>query len=316
MQFIRKQIWRVLKILGVCDILGDSLFCRIQYFLWTGRILHLTHPKGFNEKVQWLKLNYRNPLQTVCADKWAVRDFVAKRIGENYLAKCIGVYDDVEEIHFDSLPEQFVLKATHGSGWNIICTDKATLDWDKAKSRMKRWLKSDFSRNGREWQYHAIKPQLICEEFLFDPSCPTLRDYKLLTFRGDTKYIWVDFVLPDNGKRSEVYSEVSYSKPKVCGGGRYRNFYNCEWTFQKGKGCLWPSVKTDLVSRPACLPEMISLARKLAHDFPQCRVDFYVIGGCRIVFGELTFTSGNGCNEFYPHSFDVELGSYLDLSCI
>ena len=115
-----KKIWAVAWRLRLLEILSDALFSRWQYWLMTGKRLRLDPPVDFNEKLQWLKLHYRNPLMVTCADKWAVREFVKERIGEKYLAECIGVYDDVDKIPYAELPRQFVLKATHGSGWNIL----------------------------------------------------------------------------------------------------------------------------------------------------------------------------------------------------
>lgn len=318
MSKIIQKFWSASRIVGLTNIISDDIFCRLQYYAMTGKRLKLDSPIDFNEKLQWLKLHYRNPLMVTCADKWAVREYVKKKIGEKYLAECIGVYDDVEKMPFESLPQQFVLKATHGSGWNIICPDKSKIDWALAKSKMRKWLKSDFSRNGREWQYHEIKPQIICEKFLIDPETPVLRDYKLFTFRGDTKYIWVDFTMNADGSLDTgVEQEVGYSNPKVAKGClRYRNIYDPNWSFMPDRGSLYPCKETLAIEKPECLDEMLEVAKKLASDFPQCRVDMYVLGGKRIVFGELTFTGGNGCNAFYPQSFNDELGSYIDLDSI
>ena len=314
MSKIAQKTWSLARLAGLTKLLSDEAFCSLQYRAMTGKRLRLDPPVDFNEKLQWLKLHYRNPLMVTCADKWAVREFIKERIGEKYLAECIGVYDDVEKIPFELLPQQFVLKATHGSGWNIICPDKAKIDWNLAKKKMRKWLKSDFSKNGREWQYHEIKPQIICEKFLIDPETPVLRDYKLFTFKGETKYIWVDFTEQVTQHANlEIAQEVGYSKPKIVDGMvRYRNIYDANWNFMPGRGSLHPCKATDAVKKPECLDEMIDVAKKLACDFPQCRVDLYVLGGKRIVFGELTFTGGNGCNAFYPQSFNDELGSYID----
>ena len=145
-------LWHAFRRTGMARLLSDRTFVALQYRAMTGKRLRLNPPIDFNEKLQWLKLHYRNPLMVTCADKWAVREFVKERIGEKYLAECIGVYDNVEKIPFDDLPNQVVLKATHGSGWNIICPDKEKIDWNLARTRMRKWLKSDFSKNGREWQ--------------------------------------------------------------------------------------------------------------------------------------------------------------------
>lgn len=310
-----KKIWSICRVLGMTRFLTDDKFIRLQYRAMLGKRLRLNPPIDFNEKLQWLKLHYRNPLMVTCADKWAVREFVKERIGEEYLAECIGVYDDVEKIPFESLPRQFVLKATHGSGWNIICPDKAKIDWNLAKKKMRKWLNSDFSKNGREWQYRQIKPQIICEKFIIDPETPVLRDYKLFTFNGETKYIWVDFMeTSESCQGQEIEQEVGYSNPKVSEGCiRYRNIYDTNWNLMTGRGSLYSCKDTSAIRKPECLDEMLEVAKKLASDFPQCRVDLYVIEGKRIVFGELTFTSANGCNAFYPQSFNDELGSYIKL---
>ena len=315
MGIISKKIWSICRVLGMTRFLTDDKFIRLQYRAMLGKRLRLNPPIDFNEKLQWLKLHYRNPLMVTCADKWAVREFVKERIGEEYLAECIGVYDDVEKIPFETLPRQFVLKATHGSGWNIICPDKAQIDWNLAKKKMRKWLNSDFSKNGREWQYRQIKPQIICEKFIIDTETPVLRDYKLFTFNGETKYIWVDFMeTSESCQGQEIEQEVGYSNPKVSEGCiRYRNIYDTNWNLMTGRGSLYPCKDTSAIRKPECLDEMLEVAKKLASDFPQCRVDLYVIEGKRIVFGELTFTSANGCNAFYPQSFNDELGSYIAL---
>lgn len=312
---IIKDIWSLCRILGLTKLLSDEMFVRLQYRAMMGKKLRLNPPIDFNEKLQWLKLHYRNPLYVIGADKYEVRKLVAERIGEQYLAKCLGAYERVEDIDFAALPEKFVLKGTHGSGWNIICPDKSKIDWPLAQAKMRKWLKMDFSLNGREWQYHEIKPRIICEEFLVDPDYPMLRDYKLFTFKGETKYIWVDFTEPVVGRSfEEIQKEVGYAKPKISNGlVRYRNIYDPKWNFMPGRGSLHPCKDTQSQKKPECLDEMLDLAKKLAHDFPHCRVDFYVIGGKRVVFGELTFSGGNACNKFYPQSFCDELGSYIEL---
>lgn len=312
--FMRK-LWSICRIVGLTRLLSDEAFVRIQYRAMTGKRLFLNPPGDFNEKIQWLKLHYRNPLMVTCADKWAVREFVRQRIGEKYLAECIGVYDDVQKIPFESLPSQFVLKATHGSGWNIICPDKSKIDWQLAKKRMIKWLKSDYARNGREWQYEEIKPQMLCEAFLSDSDGSALKDYKLLTFRGETKYIWVDYTEKDNIKQEHSFvQEIGYAKPKVSKGEvRCRNIYDRQWNLVDNACTLPTSKNPTAVKKPQCLDEMLDVAYKLARDFPQCRVDLYVIDDKRIVFGELTFSSDNGCSKNYTQWFNDELGSYVDL---
>lgn len=292
-RYINQRAWLAICRSGLANLLTDEQFAKGLMFFWLGRNANLRKPRDYNEKLQWLKLHYRNPLMPICADKYGVREYVKERIGAQYLNTIVGVYDRVDDIDFAILPNRFVLKATHGSSWNIICNDKSKLDVEHSKRAMRRWLATDFSKYGREWQYHEIKPRIVCEEFLANSSGEELRDYKLLTFAGKTKYIWVDHN-DDKGRQ-------------------LRSFFDPDWNFQKDKGHLYPNGNAEDVPRPECLEEMLLLAQKLASDFPQCRVDFYVLDNKRVVFGEMTFSSANGCNPFYPQSFCDELGDYMRL---
>lgn len=285
-------VWMALFRLRITNLMSDRLFTELLYLSHMGRKLDLRNPVDFNQKEQWLKLYYHNPLYVTCADKFLVREYVARKIGINYLNDCLGVYENVEDINVAALPRQFVLKATHGSGWNLICADKSRIDWRKARRTMQKWLKSNFYGVGREWQYREIHPRIICEAFLKDSDGAPLRDYKLFTFRGVTKYIAVEF---------------SHE------GRDWINFYDSDWKFQSGKYSCPQNNRNIEIQKPECFDEMKRIAHILASDFPMCRVDFYVIGGCRIVFGELTFTPGKGCNVFAPQSFCDELGGFIEL---
>lgn len=290
---ILRCLWCLLYRSKIVALLSDLSFTRVMYFCHFGKRLNIDCPEDFNEKIQWLKLYYRNHLYVTCADKYAVREFVREKIGENYLNKCIGVYERIDEIKLTELPERFVLKATHGSGWNIVCADKQKLNWGSACRRMREWLKRDFSRVGREWQYSEIKPRIICEAFLEEGDGSSLVDYKLFTFKGITKYIAVEFDRPN--------------------GRHYINFYDSYWRFQPEKHLTSPNDSTAFSVPPECFEEMKKLACQLASGFPMCRVDFYALGGKKIVFGELTFSPGKGCNALYPQSFCDELGEYIEL---
>lgn len=307
---IKSLVWKVLNKTGVLSCLNDRRFVQFQYEFLMNDKMKWEAPKNFNQKLQWLKLYYRAPLMIKCADKFEARDFVKERIGEQYLNEVIGLYRNVEEINFNFLPEAFVLKATHGSGWNIICPDKTRINWPLACKKMKKWLKSDFSRNGREWQYHHMQRRIVCEKFLHDGESSILRDYKIFAFDGECKYIWVDF----DCESQEENMEASYAKPKVLNNvTRYRNIYDTNWVFQPDKCILRKNLETPMVKKPECLQEMLEIAAKLSKGFPQCRVDLYVLENKRIVFGELTFSSGNGCLVFIPASFGEELGGYIRL---
>lgn len=288
----RHVVWYLLRKTGIAWRLPDRLFLQIQYYLMMGRRLRLNPPVDFNEKIQWIKLYYHDRRMVLCADKYAVREFVKERIGEKYLNECYGVYERVEDIDWTALPNQFVIKGTHGSAMNLLCRDKAALDLEQVKPCVAKWFTTDYSRRGREWHYGQIKPRVICEKLLVDRYEPYLLNYRFLAFKGQVKCIWVE-----------------YNRQGV----RTTNFYDANWVFQPDKTNGVPNGRGEDVERPECLAEMLDLVRKLASDFIECRVDFYLIEKKKIVFGEMTFTSGNGCNEFMPLSFCEELGRCIDL---
>lgn len=291
-RYLNQRFWLLLRELHITDCLSDKQFARAHLLFWLGKFASIDNPLDFNEKLKWLMVHYRNPLMQTCADKYAVRKYVEDTIGGQYLNGLIGVYNSAEEIDFDSLPNRFVLKANHGSAMNLVCNDKSLVDWPSVKKTVQKWLRNDFSRYAREWQYQGIPRKILCEKFLEDNTAGYLRDYKLLTFHGDTKYIWVDH--------------------KDINGRPLRSFYNPKWEFQREKSHLNPTGTGADVPRPDCLDEMLMLAKKLAHDFPQCRVDFYVLDNRRIIFGEMTFSSAGGCNPFCPDAFCRELGDYIE----
>lgn len=290
---LRRIIWRVLYHSGMAGMLSDKLFTKLMYWAYMGRRLNLDCPVDFNQKEQWLKLHHRDPLYVSCADKYEVREYVKEKIGAQYLNECIGVYDKVEDIVFAELPSRFVIKATHGSGWNLLCKDKSKFDWSGACKVMRKWMRSDFSQVGREWHYHRMQPRIVIEAFMEEPDGMPLRDYKIFTFKGETKYVAVEFDKPD--------------------GLHYLNVYDAEGRFRADKKIGHRNDPDYIKDIPACWLKMQSLAYALSKDFPMCRVDFYVLGGEKIVFGELTFTPGKGCNSFFPQTFCDEMGSYINL---
>lgn len=287
----RRWVWRVLFYSRFATLLSDQAFIKLQYEVVTGKRLNLDQPQDFNQKLQWLKLNYRNPLLVQCSDKYAVRNFVKERVGNKYLNDVLGVYSSFEDMDIDSLPSSFVLKATHGSGWNVVCRDKSQIDWRSVGRKFRAWLLSDYSRFGREWQYREIPHRIICEKYLQDSSGFELRDYKIFCFDGTPELIWVDFAV--NGQY-------------------YRNFYDTGWRFQPEKRILWPNASAESIQKPINLDEMLWIAEKLSNGFPQVRVDLYNVND-RVVFGELTFSSASGLADFCSESFANELGSYIKL---
>ena len=195
---------------------SDEDYIRRQYKKRTGRDLNLDNPDLYNEKVQYEKLYYRNPVLTKLADKFEVRKFVEERIGREYLTKLYGVYDSVKEIPFDELPEKFVMKLTNGSGFNYICTKKSKKEIRRIKRRFKKWMKLDFYMLGREWAYKDIKNRIICEEYLESDTSYGLNDYKVFCFGGEPKIIQVDFSRFVDHRRNLYAPDWTFIDEKVA----------------------------------------------------------------------------------------------------
>jgi hypothetical protein len=268
----------------------DETFTRLQFRYRLGQRLDLDHPRTFNEKLQWLKLRYRDPLMRQCADKLAVRDYVAGAGGADLLIPLIGVYRRAQEIDFYKLPEQFVLKANHGSGWNIICRDRRSMDLTRARARLNRWLQTDFSRIAREWVYEGIEPRIICEEYLATANGEPPSDYKFFCFHGEPRFIQVD------------YDRFI---------GHRRALYTPAW--EKLPCALEYTLKEEPTPPPQTLARMLRVAAQLSQPFPFARVDLYELDD-RVYFGELTFFPGKGVERFRPREFDAIFGERLDLS--
>jgi hypothetical protein len=263
----------------------------IQFKCMVGYNLNLDNPKTYNEKIQWLKFNYHNPLLTKCADKVKAREYIKETIGEQYLVPCLGVYNTPDEIDFDKLPNQFVLKVNWGCKQNIIVKDKSKLSVNDAKMKLKNWLKPESNHYYYffEWQYKDIKPKIICEKYIV--SDKYLKDYKFHCCNGKFK-------------RLLIIGAINEKK-------RFCNFYdkNLNLLNLKNGGTIKQDEKVDLNN----YSKMVELAEKLAKPFPVCRVDFYEDINKDIYVGELTFTPGNGTDIFEPFEWDYKLGEDLIL---
>lgn len=277
---------------GVFNMVPDKLFLRFFYKVRTGKKLNLDNPKSFNEKLQWLKLNNRNPKYTQLVDKYRVREYIADKIGEEYLIPLIGVYDSFEEIDIDSLPDQFVLKSTHDSGGVVICDNKDKLDIAQTHKLINKSLKRNYYYYGREWPYKDVKPRIICEEFIEQGEKAELRDYRFFCFNGTVKVIAVDLNITDKSKTR-------------------RNVYDIEWNLLEAE-ITYPKEKNIKIEKPNNFEEMIKLSQQLSKNIPHVRVDFYEIDN-RVLFGELTFFHQSGLGIFKPEEFGVEMGSWLKL---
>lgn len=269
-------------------IKDDTSYLKIQYFFRFWKRLDLENPKTYNEKVNWTKLNIRKPIMSTMVDKVAVKSYVSEIIGEDHVFPLYGVYEHFDDIDFDKLPKQFVLKCNHDSHSYMIVKDKNQLDKAKAKKHFEKCLKYDFYHLQREWAYKNVPPRIIAEKLMTDGSGELL-DYKFFCFNGKAHYIWYG---------------TNY-------GGTYYDFYDLDWNPMHVK-FGYPAPR-EPAPKPENLEEMIKLAEKLSVGFPHLRIDFYNING-KIYFGEYAFYAWGGAYPFEPTAFDKHLGDLMDLS--
>lgn len=288
----KKQRTIYLAILGFYNNKSDEDFLKMQFKNVFGYELDLENPQTFSEKLQWLKLYDRNPLYTTLVDKAAVKDYVAEKIGAEYIIPTIGVWDNFDEIDFDSLPNQFVLKCTHDSGGLVICKDKSKLNLRKAKRKIEKSLKRNYYDQNREWPYKNVKPRILAEKYMEDGnSGDSLSVYKIMTFGGEPKIIQT---IQNDKKANETI-----------------DYFDCEWNLLDLKQ-NFPNSATPL-SRPKKLDTMLALARKMSEGFAFLRVDFYEINE-KVYFSEYTFYSDSGLAKFTPAKWDKILGDSIVLT--
>ena len=272
---------------------SDRFYLKLVYFLTFGRWLDLDHPEKlttFNEKIQWLKLHNNTPEHTRRADKFAVREVVDKILGPDHTFPLLGVWEHFDDIDFDQLPEQFVLKPTHDSGSIVFCRDKRTFDKARTKKKLETALRKNYYFLGREYPYKNIPPRLIAEPLMVDESGTQLKDYKLFCFDGEVKMIQVDF---------DRFTS------------HHRNLYTPDWKLLD-VFILYPHDPEKTIPKPAILPEMLTAASRLSQGFPFVRIDFYVIQD-KLYFGEFTFHHGGGLERIRPAEFNTVLGSWIKL---
>ena len=293
MSKIKKLIGRegLNSMMKLFAFIPDKTYLKIMYRLRMGKSLNLDNPQTFNEKLQYLKLYDRKPEYTMMVDKYEVKKYVADKIGDEYIIPTLGVWDKFEDIDFDVLPNQFVLKCTHDSGGLVICRDKSKLDKEKAREKIERSLKCNFYWVGREWPYKNVKPCIIAEEYLTFLGSNKLVEYKIFCFNGEPKLILV-------------------CKGEGHGAGRTNDFYDLEFKHIPVR-VTNPNAK-EKCERPEEYNELINLARILAKDTYQVRVDFYVADH-KIYFGELTFFHDSGFCRFNPIEWDKRFGNMLKI---
>ena len=269
----------------------DEIHLKIMYRALIGKNINLDNPKGFNEKLNWLKLHDRNPLYNILVDKLAVKQWVADKIGAQYVSETYDSWDRVESISLENLPNQFVLKTNHDSGGVAICRDKSSFDFDAAKRVLRRHLNSNYFWWTREWPYKDVTPMVMAEEYLEDEGFDTgLVDYKVTCFNGNPRLIEVH-----RGRFGE----------HTC------NYYDQDWN---PVTIDWAGIPVSPVEveRPEKLEKMLELSSVLTRGIPQVRCDWYVLGD-RLVFGELTLFNGAGLDPIDEKN-DSWLGSLIDLS--
>lgn len=252
--------------------------------------LNLKSPQTFNEKIQWLKLYEwpKNDLVIKCSDKYLVRSYLEDNGYSNYLNSLIGIYDSADQINWDELPNQFVLKCNHGCAYNIICKDKAKLNIKKTKKTLNKWMKEDFGKFNAEIHYSKINRKIICEKYLGD----NLIDYKFFCFNGKVKLIYIAIDSEsDTNKEREIFFDEK---------GNELDLINSDYE------------KYSEARLPNNYKELISISEDLARPFPFVRVDWY-IKDSNIVFGELTFTPSGGMMKMNPPKYDRIYGEMLDI---
>lgn len=272
----------------------DVHYLSAMYFLNTGKKLDLNCPKTFSEKLQWLKLFNRNPEYAIMADKVRVKEWVAKRIGDEYLIPTIGVWESADDIDFDSLPDKFVIKCNHNSGTGMcICRDKSQLDVEKVRKGLHSGLKENYYLHNREWPYKDIPRRIIAEEFLEDNGTKgDLADYKFYCFNGVPKFCQV---IRDRSTNETI------------------DIYDNEWNLMPFIG-LNPKVSNGLtpVKKPESLSQMLDICRTLSYGIPFCRIDLYSVNG-RCYFGEVTFFPNGGFGSFRPEEWNERLAELIHL---
>lgn len=293
-KFIRDPliIFNLLASKKLLNWLPDQFYLKILFYVRMRSRLNIIYPKTFNEKLQWLKLYDRNPNYTSMVDKYEVRQYIKEKIGEEYLIPLVGVWNKFDDIDFDKLPEQFVLKSTHDSGGVVICKDKSEFDIEAARKKINKSLKRNYYLYTKEWPYKNIKPRIICEKFMVNESGKELNDFKLMCFNGKVQ---CTFVCLNRNSATGLNIDI----------------YDTDWNLMPFERPNHPNsgIKID---RPKNYKKMIDFSEKLSRDIPFLRVDFYEING-HLYFGELTFYPGSGFEKFKPESYDMLMGNWITL---
>lgn len=284
----RKKLYRILKNFRFLPV---SMLLKFRHGAYTGKKLNLENPVEINEKKNWLKLYYHPPILTQLADKYAVRSYVSEKIGPAYLNELYGIYRRVEEIDFEALPDQFIIKATHGCRKSLIVRDKTKLDIAGTTKLIRKWMKYNHYKSvGFEWAYKNIKPGIVIEKLLLEAGKKFLTDYKFVCMNG--KCVYTQVIMDWNGKEVQ---------------GNFNKEFELQEFNTRNREPF-----SGLMEKPALFSKMWDLAEILAGQFPLVRADFYLLDQ-QIIFGEMTFYPGDGKYDFYPDEYNKIIGDYLKL---
>ena len=284
-----KAVRRILE--NTVRFLPDRMVVMLQYRVKVGRWPDLKQPKRFSEKIAWYKLNYRDERMPRCVDKPLEKSYLEEKGLGEYVPKTLQVGDSIDDIDFDALPEQFIIKCNNGYGNNVIVRDKSKMNKADVFKTFNEWRVPSPIVFGREWAFYDVEPKIMVEELLVshDSSQKELNDYKVMCFNGEPRVVWVDTNRSTDHKR---------------------NFYDVEWNpLDVESDC---PVSRDAIPRPDGFGKMLEIARRLSNDFPFVRVDFYDVNN-RVYIGEMTFYPWSGCVNFKPDDFDFKLGEMFQL---
>ena len=285
MSTLRYQISR-----NIARLLPDKLYLSIKFRTHMGYWMDWRNPKTFSEKLQWLKVYDRHPEYTEMVDKVAAKDYVAGIIGKEYVIPTLAVYNSADEIDFDALPNQFVLKCTHDSGGLVVCKDKSKLDVNEAREKLRKGLKRTYIVQNREYPYKNVPRRIIAELYMEDES-GELKDYKFFCFDGKVQCFKIDF------DRFSIHRA---------------NYYDKNGNLLKFGEADFPPDYDRKINLPSNIKEMIAVAETLSAGFVFIRVDLYNVQG-QIYFGEMTFFPASGMGRFTPEEWDYKLGECIKL---
>lgn len=280
---------------SLSTLLSDKSYLQLKYHKYFGRWINFKTPASFNEKLQWLKIYDRRAIYTTMVDKYAVRHYIADKIGEKYLIPLLGAWDSFDEIDFSSLPNQFVLKCTHDSGGLIICKDKSKLNLKDAERKLASSLKRNFYYYSREWPYKFVKPRIIAEKYMTDSLTGELRDYKFFCFNGHADCVMVCY--DRSSEDTKFY------------------FFNKDWKLLRYNKRGKKAPEDFTLPKPSNMDEMFNIAEKLSDGLPFSRIDLYSVAG-KTWFGEITFFPDGGFDSNLLPETEQYWGRMIDISQI